>query len=102
MSTYRKYNCWPIIASQYAAAISTVAKEQICYAFIFKIISKQALENVYKAIGSDFDNEKEFKEKLEEFTKDQYSCMLFIAYADGERYFQFKAPEKIKNIKFVY
>jgi hypothetical protein len=102
IAMYRKYNTWCFIASQYASYVNTLAREQITYAFIFKQQTKNAFEMIYEAIGQAYTKD-EFKEVLNEATKEKYSCLLYIAdEEDGKQYHTYIAPEKIPSYTFEY
>ena len=103
VSMYRKYNTWVFIATQYAPAISTIARETISFAFIFKQRSANALEAVYDAIGLSM-KKQDFMNLLFDVTKEKHSCLMYVADAenDDEEFMSYKAPPNVTNYKFEY
>ena len=100
ISCHRHTSTYVFISTQYPALISCMAREIVNYAFVFKQSSKQAINAIYKTIGGGADNERDFEQKLKQFTSEKYHCMLFNSRTD--EYMEFSAPNKIIKYNFKY
>lgn len=102
MSSFRHYNITLFICTQFANYVSTLTREQINHAFIFRVKSEQGREAIYKAIGGNCETEDKFYEILDDATKEKYRCLLYSADIDDENEFRSYKAKQIPQIKFAF
>jgi ABC-type dipeptide/oligopeptide/nickel transport system ATPase component len=105
ISTFRHYNMSIFITSQYFVKnISTLIRELTDYAFLFRTRFKNSQVSLFEAFGQLCDDQDEFNEILEEATKEEHSCLLYIAEAEdkSDAYVSYKAPGKSPDVKIDF
>jgi hypothetical protein len=108
ISSYRHWGCDIYIAVQYVAssASSTLLRQQVNYAFIFKDSNMDSLKYLYKAFGQQFNTFIEFKNHLTKSTNEKFSSCLYIRdeLDINNNYLTFIAPppEILGTIKLNY
>lgn len=106
MSKFRHWNITIFIAVQYlkTSASGTLVRAQVNQLFAFRCESRPTIQMIHEYWGQAIGNEKDFRKKFMEQTKDDHSCMLWI---EGEKnvnknFLSVTAPPNFKshNIKF--
>lgn len=104
ISTFRHYNISVFISVQYIHQVSPLIRQQANYAFIFHHEQKKSIESLFYSFGGSFENEKQFKNFLQDLTKERYHCLVYIKdeYEKDKKYLDYKAPAEIPKIKLKY
>jgi hypothetical protein len=108
ISSYRHWGTDIYIAVQYVAssASSTLLRQQVNYAFIFRDSNMDSLKYLYKAFGQQYDKLTDFKTHLNKATEEQFSSCLYIRdeLDRDKNYLSFLAPPPkiLGNIKLNF
>lgn len=105
MSTYRHYNLTIIITSQYMVKnCSTLLRELVDYAFIFRTRFKNSLKHLYESFGQMTESYDDFFNMLEMATKEEHFCLMYDATKDKKEtaYKSYRAPGNVPNFKLKF
>jgi len=104
ITTYRHTNTTVFLASQFPTAISTLARELISYAFVYRTQSEQGISALFKSIGGECDNLKHFTQVLQSATSKDYHCLLYNPKGKTfkENYMTYLAPTFKKSKKPMF
>lgn len=85
LCTYRHFNLSIFITTQYlmGRGTSTVLRNVVSYAIMFKTIFKNSLRGLYESFGQLFDSYDDFREHFIHITNTPYHAMLYIANQDS-------------------
>ena len=105
MSTYRHYNMSVFLTSQFMVKnISTLLRELVDVAFVFKSKFKNTRESLYEAFGQSLKDQNEFNEVMEKATKEKHACLVYKANEEKvqDMYLSFKCPGNDPKFKLKF
>jgi len=105
MSTYRHYNMSVFLTSQFMVKnISTLLRELVDVAFIFKSKFKNTRTSLYEAFGQSLESQDEFDDVLEKATKERHACLVYKANEEKvqDMYLSFKCPGNDPKFKLKF
>ena len=88
------------LSTQFITKIPPICRSQASYVFIFKPYTMRSIVATFESFGCKFENVKDFKKFIEEHTKREFTCLVYIQKTDS--YIEYLGSKKIENISFKY
>ena len=105
ISIHRHYNLTIFLTAQYLMkGTSTVLRECVTTAFLWKTIFHNSRDGIFKAFGGYYKKESDFLDMFDSTTSPKHQCLVYNARArkKSEAYWSFMAPSKVSKFKLQF